>query len=383
MRIAVYIEGLKTFTSGMPHRGMLLALVQKRCRDQFILVYRKGILSPDFSEYLEVISAFSNVVLFVDSRSTFVSNVLALLHFKNHCKISIKADLYLNVDAEYLGDNCQKQIVTVHDLSSVHSEKLSSLSGLNRLARKFGIVNGVIHSDHIVAISQFTAADIESTFNEKRKISVIYNGISDTWFSEANCTFPPIALPTSYFVWWGAFTGRKNIERLIAAYKLLESDFTGRNDYPRMVLIGAASAYRSVIERQIAADQFLTSNVFVLDRMRFVELKWAVANSMALIFPSLYEGFGLPIIEAYSQGLMAVTASSGSLPEVAGLNGFVVDPNSIEDISRGMRDACRVSEGERLRIGAANKIYATGFNYNIAASRYSELIDKICVVDHA
>ena len=184
MIIVVYIESLKTFTSGMPLRGMLKQLIKIRPMDHFILVLRKGAIPTYLDEMLNELRVFDNWELKTEMISARISNFLAFFKFKRHCSLSVSGDIYLNLDAHYLGKKKCPQIITVHDLSSVVNNNLSSISFIRKIARKFIISNGIKFADRIVSISEFTKKDIENNFKYSNEITVIHNGIDDCWHDQ-------------------------------------------------------------------------------------------------------------------------------------------------------------------------------------------------------
>ncbi len=365
MVIAIYIEPLKTFTTGMPHRGMLKELIKIRKNDYFILIIRKGEI-PDFlKEFLVALKKFENWELKIEKRRNIFTNLFSLLHFKNHCKINVKADLYLNVDAHYLGSQKFPQVITVHDLSSVIKGGTSSIPFLKKAARKFAIKNGIKHADHIVSISDFTKQDILAEFTLNKPIHVIYNGIDPLWHKLK----PNIEINESYWIWWGGFTKRKNLGNLLLAYELLLKE--GKK-IPSLLLIGNRNEYSLELEQMVNISNTLKEKVIFKRHMELSKLINLVANSKGLLFPSLYEGFGLPVIEAFSQGIPVLTSSVSSLPEISGGLAILVEPHDVMSIKAGMKKLL-VQESINLKLVK----WSSNFTYELCAQEYSNLIDKI------
>lgn len=367
MQIVVYIESLKTFTSGMPHRGMLLELIKIRKYDNFVLVYRRN-FNVFFSNYLSSLSQFSNVNLFMLPNLNSISNFLALLRFKNHCSLKrIDGDIYLNLDSHFLGKTNKPQIITVHDLSSVRSNKYTSLGFINRLSRKFIIKNGILNSNYIVSISNFTKNDIKSYYGIEKNIEVIYNGISNVWFKKLDSK---IESTDSYLIWYGGFTKRKNLKNLLIAYSKL---LTLNNKIPKILLIGLQKGgYFKKIYSFVKQNNILSDKVIFKSNMKDVDLVNSVRNSSGLLFPSHYEGFGLPIIEAFAMGKNVLTSNKTSMKEIASDYGILVDPDDINDIVVGLQRLI-------LNEDHSDKLikYAQSFTYLNCAKAYSKLVDTI------
>jgi glycosyltransferase involved in cell wall biosynthesis len=368
MKIVIYIESLRTFTSGTPHRGVLLKLIELRSNDEFVLVLRKGDLPEYMQELFNKLKKFSNWSLRYEKRSRKLVNILALFHFKNHCEIKAEEDVCLSFDAEYLGFKNHPQIVTVYDLSSVRNSKSSSISPFKRIARKFTIENGVKHADHIVAISEFTKNDLLDYFDiEEEKITVIHNGIDEKWFHKgiSNVTLHN----DNYWIWWGAYSQRKNLERLFQAYELLLKETDG---IPDLYLVGNKNEYFAKLLLIIEGSKVLKRKVKIYPKQDIDNLKVLVSNSVGLVFPSLYEGFGLPVIEAYSQQVPVLTSNVSSLPEISGDLGVLVDPNDIIDIKNGLLELNKMQQYQNEKL----KEWAEQYTYEKAAIKYSELIDR-------
>ena len=374
MKIIIYIEALRTFTSGTPHRGILIKLIELCQNDEFVLVLREGYLSEHMQELFNRLKKFPNWTLVYEKKSRKLVNFLALIHSKNHCKISVKGDLYLNFDAEYLGAGNYPQIITVHDLSSVRSDGTSSISPIKRIARKFAIENGIKHSNYIVSISDFTKNDIIDYFQiENKKITTIHNGIDSEWFLKNKIKKK---IKDNYWIWWGAFSERKNLERLLIAYKLFLEKNRKYQNIPDLYFIGTKNEYSKKLDKIIENSSTLQEKVYFFNSMELNNLKIYVKNSKGLLFPSLYEGFGLPVIEAYSQGVPVLTSNISSLPEIAGNLGFFVNPKDIKSIENGL---------EKLYLPHFSEIelkeWAKKFSYEIGFNKYLKVIQK-CIKEN-
>ena len=373
MNIVVYIESLKTFTSGMPHRGMLKELIKIRTKDYFILVLRKGVIPTYIEKMLGEFEDFNNWELKTEKRSSQISNLLALFRIKNHCNLKIKGDIYLNMDANYLGIKNSPQIITVHDLSSVKKDKTSSISFIKRVARKFAISNGIRQADQIVTISNFTKKDILLFYKTLKPITVIYNGIDTKWQNHRTIKEIP---SDNYWIWYGGFTKRKNLIKLLLAYEqLLKENAQKSSNIPTLRLIGNKNQYYHQIKGMIEKSTWLTNRVIFKNHMELNDLINEVANSNGLLFPSLYEGFGLPVIEAFSQGVQVLTSSLSSLPEISGGNAVLINPYSVGDIKKGL-DLLLNKElsGEEKQSLIE---YSKKFTYTECANLYSKLIDDV------
>lgn len=374
MKIVIYIEPLRTFTSGTPHRGVLLQLIELRSDDEFVLVLRKGNLPEHMQELFDNLYKFSNWSLVYEKRSRKAVNTLALLHIKDHCSVNVTGDIYLSFDAEFLGSGNHPQIVTVHDLSSVRNSNASSIPFLKRFARKFTIKNGIKNADYIVSISDFTKNDIVDYFDVKdTKITTIHNGIDSEWFEENVATYN--TNKENYWIWWGAYSQRKNLARLLKAYEMMLQSTENEKDVPYLYLVGNENEYFSKLLLIIEQSDILKRKVKVYPQQDIDTLKALVSGSVGLVFPSLYEGFGLPVIEAYSQGVPVLTSNVSSLLEISGDFGVLLNPHDLIDIKDGLVKFYEMRSNEVSK----RKQWAQKFTYEKAANKYSKLIDK-CLI---
>ena len=371
MIIVVYIESLKTFTSGMPSRGMLKELIKIRSMDHFILVLRKGAIPIYLDEMLNELRVFDNWELKTEMISARISNILAFFKFKRHCSLSAKGDIYLNLDAHYLGYKNCPQIITVHDLSSVINNGTSSIPFIKKIARKFIISNGIKFADRIVTISEFTKTDIEANYKNSNEITVIHNGIDNRWYNQK---FLVKRNNSKYWIWWGAFNKRKNLINLLFAYEqLLDDNQDLIKIIPDLKLIGNPNDYYFKLIKIVENSELLSKKVIFKKSMRINCLINEVTNSHGLVFPSTYEGFGLPVIEAFSRLVPVLTSNLSSLPEISAGKAILVNPYEISEIKKGL-------ENFFIKIDKAKnddlRKWASNFTYFKAASNFSNLIEE-------
>lgn len=178
-----------------------------------------------------------------------------------------------------------------------------------------------------------------------------------------------------YFLYLGTIEPRKNIQRIIDAYAGLKKKY---RDAPRLVLAGGKgwkcdSVYESVRELHMPKDILFTGYVSEEDAPPLM------AGAKAFLFPSLYEGFGIPVIEAMACGTPVITSNTSSLPEVAGDAGLLVDPYSEEEMSRAM-EKLMLDEGLCQELSAKGVDRARRFTWEHSAGIlrdvYRELEDR-------
>ena len=193
-------------------------------------------------------------------------------------------------------------------------------------------------ADQIITISEYSADEIEEHFSIPRsQISVIPLGVDEKCFSRVSqetkdAVLSRYNLVPEYFVCIGTLQPRKNITRLLDAFLQLPDEL--QRKHPLVIIGRNGWNCESLVER---LNKLKTSNrVFWLDYVSFEDKYALIQSSLAMVFPSLYEGFGLPLLEAFASDIPVITSNITSLPEVAADAAILVDPYSIDDISQAM-----------------------------------------------
>lgn len=230
----------------------------------------------------------------------------------------------------------QSLIVTVHDL--IHF-KFPQFFGPPLKLKAAGFFLRQIRSRAvlIIAVSKQTAVDLAEMFMIPiDKIKIIYNGVGEIFFQAPPSSSP---LPFPYILYLGNWKPHKNINTLLAAFSLLAAR------YPelRLVLLGVPPA--PGIQKEIARFR-LEAKCLLLG---FIPQKAVIPyldGALFFVFPSLYEGFGLPPLEAMARGRAVLSSPGGSLREVLAEAALYFDPNSAEDLKTKME---LLVENEELR----------------------------------
>lgn len=216
---------------------------------------------------------------------------------------------------------------------------------------------------HIVAISEATKNDVIEHYNRRvEDITVAYpgapRGIHRPDQRVRTRTKSKFGLNKPYVVYVGTLQPRKNIERLIGAFETVHSaGWDGE-----LVLVGKIGWKSSGIEQRIAtspAKEKIRQLGFVTDEEKYALI--ADADVLALI--GLYEGFGIPPLEAIQLGTVPVVSNVSSLPEVVGDDGIQVNPESIEDIARGLQEALACTPIEKKKLLVKLQAHASQFSW--------------------
>ena len=231
----------------------------------------------------------------------------------------------------------QPFIVTVHDLArccfNFNRETISEKILLN-LDKRY-----IKRASHIIAVSQSTKNDLVNYLNiPESKISVIYNGVDHNIFRPYNMKL----LDKPYILYVGSERRRKNLGRLFEAFAQLKGEF------PQLKLVKVGGSGRSERFRRDTMKKLsslgITNDVLFVDHISELDLAYYYSSAALLAYPSLYEGFGLPPLEAMACGCPVVTSNTSSLPEVVGEAGIMVNPYDTRSLVQAMRQVLTDSE---------------------------------------
>lgn len=225
----------------------------------------------------------------------------------------------------------RKTVATVHGLEY---EFMPEAYGVfERFYMRFSIKNSCRWAKKIISVSKNTKQDLINLYEvPEKKINLVYEGYADRTEGLNLEGGEEIEKLKPYFLFIGRLEKRKNILGIIEAFEL----FKKKTGVEHKLILGGRFGYgREDIEKKIAGSAYKKDILL----MGFVgeEKKWLLfKNATMFLFPTFYEGFGLPILEAQSQGVPVITSNLSSLPEVAGESAFLVDPNEPKFIADAM-----------------------------------------------
>jgi glycosyltransferase involved in cell wall biosynthesis len=232
-------------------------------------------------------------------------------------------------------------VMTVHDLGAEYLPSSHQLK--QQLYLKFITKYQLQTASHLIAVSEATKKDLMIKTKVKSKdVSVIYEGVN---FSSQNPVSSEKTEQTlrkftlnrhEYFLFVGTIQPRKNLIRLIESFSifLIESQSADQNF--KLVIAGKEGwDFKDILDlpRQLGIEKM----VKFVGRVDDDELAALYKNALALTYPSLFEGFGLPILESYFFGKPVLTSNISSMPEIAGKGAILVNPTAVNDIMRAMQ----------------------------------------------
>jgi glycosyltransferase involved in cell wall biosynthesis len=177
-------------------------------------------------------------------------------------------------------------------------------------------------------------------------------------------------LPERYLLYLGTLEPRKNLLTLVEAYARLRGQMA---DAPPLVLAGAKGWYYEPLFSRVRALGLERVVMFPGYVARDEQPLW-YAGAELFVFPSLYEGFGLPVVEALACGTPTITSNVSSLPEVAGDVAQQVDPRNVEALARLLREIL-ADDGARERTARAGPAWASQFSIARMAQAYATVYD--------
>ena len=240
-----------------------------------------------------------------------------------------------------------RSVVTIHDLIFMRHPEYYSWIDAKIYAWKFR--QTIKEADHIIAISECTKRDImELGHVPEEKISVVYQSwsLGQPTTAVANSTLSTLhSLTSPYLLSVGTIEERKNALLAVQALHYLPEDLS-------LVLVGRATDYARRV-RQYADSHGLGSRVKMLHNVTNEQLPQLYAQAEAFVYPSRYEGFGIPIIEAIAMGLPVVAATGSCLEEAGGPHSLYVGPDDAEALAAAVRQVLRGAPGREERIAAS------------------------------
>lgn len=249
-----------------------------------------------------------------------------------------------------------KKIVTIHDLIFLRYPKLYPFIDRTIYNKKFR--NACDTADIIIAISKETKRDIEKYyFIPESKIKVIYQSCDEQYYREIPAHVKEKVqqkynLPAEYLLYVGTIEERKNLLTLVKALKETK-------DIP-LIVVGNKKKYFETVMEYITSNN-LQHRVQFLEHTTHDEMPAIYSRAKIFIFPSFFEGFGIPILEALTSKVPVITTAGGCFPEAGGPNSIYIDPNNEKELAERINF---IWKSETLRKEMAEKgfEYAQGFH---------------------
>lgn len=285
-----------------------------------------------------------------------------------------RPDIFISMDnMTSIRAKCKKLLV-MHDVAWQHYPE-----GINKLVLKYYqhfTPKFLNTSDRIISVSEYTKTDLIKQFSTAAdKIDVVPNGCADnfkpTTAQEQATARQKYAEGQPYFLYVGSIHPRKNIARLIKAF----DQFKTSTHSPIKLVLGGRMAWKTGEVGEALNSIQHQKDIIFLGYVSDEELPQLVGGAFAATYVSLFEGFGLPILEAMYADVPAITANVSSMPEVAGNAGLLADPSSVDSIAAQMQKIWS-EDGLRAKLIDNGRLQRQQFSWDRSAELFWESIEK-------
>lgn len=354
--------------------NLIQALLQLDQKNHYKLFYNS------FSDITSQIPSFKapNVSLV---RSRYPNKLLNYTLFKglDWPKIDsvLGCDIFLMPHINFISlKNYNKSIITIHDLSFLRNPEFFSvrknfwhkLIGVKALANKF---------NKIIAISENTKNDIVELLNvDEKKISVIHSGLNYNTYPELieEEIIKDLNLPKKYLLFIATLEPRKNIEAIIASYNELRKKKNQFKDI-KLVLAGLRGWKCEDIFKIIHASPFKT-DIIITGYINNNEKSVIYKNASIFLFPSLYEGFGFPPLEAMFFGIPVISSTASCLPEILGSSALLVNPLNTTELTAAIELVLDNDDQKKQLIDSGSR-NILDYSWVSTAKQYLAVFDSI------
>lgn len=297
----------------------------------------------------------------------------------NKLKKMPQADIYLfQTPVLPLGFTPKNSIIIAQDFPYFYLRPHNLKEAIRNFVVKRYHENSLRRARHIIAVSEATKKDLMRFFAvPEHKISVIHMGFKNVCAGEE--IFVP--LPEKFFLFVGVIKERKNVLRVVEAFR----DFTqptsfrvgsnepkNNSDY-KLVFAGRPSGWYAAQVKKLIADNNLNDQIVFLDHINDGQLSYVYKRAEALLFPSIVESFGFPVLEAMACGTPVITANFGGPAEIGADEALLINPYHIAEITQAM---IKISSDAQYRaqLITAGQVRVKEFSWAKTAAKTLELI---------
>jgi glycosyltransferase involved in cell wall biosynthesis len=285
-----------------------------------------------------------------------------------------KPDLFLSPDGWLSLRSNTPQLAVIHDLNfEKHPEFVPFL------VRKYYIYffpRFAKKARRLTTVSEYSKKDIVSRYGvDEDKVDVVYNGVNDVFRVHSDSEIAAIrnqfTAGAPYFLFVGLIHHRKNLKNQLLAFLKFKQQHSIDLKY---VIVGEKFWWDNEIDEVLKNSEFRDDVIF-LGRRGMDELVALYGGAFALTYASFFEGFGIPIIEAFKSGVPVITSNTSSMPEVADKGAILVDPDSVSEIAAAMKMLVE-NDSKRESLISFGKERAKKFTWDKAAEGLWQSIQK-------
>ena len=377
MRVAIDIRRMTEFGVGTYTRNIVRALGRLDSESKYFL------LGPPekVAEIGTLPANFQTVPLLADN-----STIKSFLDYRANLK-RLNCDLVHIPHLFWLPRNLPcPYVMTVHDLLD-HMYRARDQSGLRRSLHFFLTHRALKGAARIFAVSNFTKSEVEKLFDiDSERIEVVYNAIDERFLrghasdADRQLLAERYLINHPFLLYAGRISPHKNVVRIIEAFSALKAELEKEELFPglKLIIIGDELSKHPDLRRTVVRSR-MQNDVRFMGFVPIEMLRVFYDAAKIFVFPSLYEGFGLPPLEAMAHGTPVVTSNTSSLPEVVGNAAVLVNPENVFEIMRALH---RVLLDQALRDKLKVRGYeqAKRFSWDASARQilrvYHEIADK-------
>ncbi|HYJ62687.1 MAG TPA: glycosyltransferase family 1 protein [Parafilimonas sp.] len=312
--------------------------------------------------------------LFPPAKHSFLNTIWFEWSAKNLLN-KLKPDLFFSPDGILCLGWKGKQYGIIHDINYEHRPKDLKLT--NRIYYKYFIPRSAAKACRLATVSEYSKRDIVNTYKiNADKIDVIHLGI--------NNFFKPIESEIlkqkikekftqgcDYFIFIGTLSPRKNIIRLMQAFDLFKIE---EGNSMKLILVGK-EMYKGTELHEFQSKLRYGSDIIFTGRLEDTELSNLLGAAFCMVFVPLFEGFGLPPIEAMQCNVPIIASNVTSIPEIVNDAALLVNPRSVEEIKNAMFNMC-TNDNLRKSLIEKGKIRKQDFDWKITSKKIWENIQK-------
>ncbi len=278
-----------------------------------------------------------------------------------------------------------KYVITVHDLLE-YMYRVRSRSLPSRMLHLYLTDNVINHAARIFAVSEFTKKDLCRIFKlAPEKVDVVPNAIDDRFRLGHTSDAERLMIAERYQVnypfllYAGRISPHKNVVRIIEAFSALKAQLARDDSYPdlKLIIIGDEVSKHPDLRRAVIKSG-VQHDVRFLGFVPIDVLRIFYDVAKIFVFPSLYEGFGLPPLEAMAHGTPVVTSNTTSLPEVVGKAAVLVNPENVFEISRALYKVL-MDQTLREKLKLAGVEQAKKFSWETSVRRMVEVYEEVAL----
>jgi len=286
-----------------------------------------------------------------------------------------KPDVFLSTDGYCSIRATTKTVMITHDIAHLHfPEQIPTL--VKKYYNKY-VPLFLNRANQIISVSHFTKSDIIEQYGiEANKISVVHNGCREGFHPLDNKEQEKIrekyAEGASYFFYVGAVHPRKNLHRLLLAF----DQFKKKNKSTIRLLLGGRFAWQTDEVKDAFELSDHQDDIKFLGYVPEEDLPKVMASAYAFVYPSLFEGFGLPLLEAMHCDVPVITSTVSSLPEVTGEAGIKINPQSIDEIANAL-EKIYLDTTLRSQLIQVGRQQRTQFNWDVSAEKVYSVLKNV------